>query len=138
MKKPIIAGVSEILLEPHGDEQGMLVALEERKNIDFEIKRIYYIYNTVGCVTRGRHAHKDMKQVLLPVKGTCQILVDNGKESKKVVLDTPNRGIYITGLVWREMMNFSKDCVLLCLVNTYYDTGDYIRKYDEFLAEVKK
>lgn len=122
--------------QEHGDERGTLVALEEMKNIPFKIKRVYYMYDTKLGVRRGYHAHKHLKQVLICVKGSCKILLDNGHEKSELVLDTPNKGLFIESAVWREMFDFSEDAVLMVLASELYDESDYIRNYEEFIQYI--
>lgn len=122
---------------PHGDERGQLVAVEELKDIPFEVKRIYYIYDTLTNVRRGYHAHQNLQQVLICVHGSCKIHLDNGDETAEVLLDKPYEGLYISNDMWREMYDFSEGAVLLVLASEYYDESDYIRNYDEFLRAVK-
>lgn len=122
----------------HGDERGQLVALEEGNEIPFEIKRVYYIYDTLEGVRRGFHAHKNLKQVLVCVHGSCKILLDNGSERESVTLDKPYEGLYLENTIWREMYDFSSDAVLLVLASELYDESDYIRDYGEFLECVSK
>ncbi len=119
--------------EQHGDERGMLVSLETFKNVPFEIKRIYYIYNTKEGVHRGFHSHKSLQQILVCVNGTCTVLLDDGREKKIINLDKPYQGLYVPENMWREMYNFSQDAVLLVLASEYYCEADYIRNYDEFI-----
>lgn len=120
-----------------GDMRGSLVSLEVNKQIPFDIKRVYYIFDTKQGVSRGFHAHKNLSQILICVKGSCRILLDNGKITENILLDTPNQGILIEGLIWREMHDFSDDCVLLVLASNYYDESDYIRDYNEFIKEAQ-
>lgn len=131
----MIEGVQEILFQVHGDERGSLVAIENWKDIDFEMKRIYFIYGTSPDAVRGKHAHRNLKQVLLCVHGQCDVLLDNGKEQEIVTLNEADKGIYLTGFVWREMMHFSKGCVLIAIVDQEYDPQDYI--YDRDLLRNK-
>lgn len=127
----MIQGVSEITFDAHADERGALVAIENGKNLPFDMSRIYYIYNADSGMVRGKHAHKDLNQVLLCLNGSCDILIDNGSERETVHLDRPDRGIYIHGFVWREMMNFSDGCVLMAIVDRGYDPADYVFDYNE-------
>ena len=122
---------------PHGDHRGQLVALEEFKDIPFDIKRVYYMYDTVPGVARGFHAHRNLEQILSCVHGSCKILLDDGTEKAVVPLDKPNEGLYIANNMWREMFDFSPDAVLMVLASQLYDESDYIRNYDDFLAFVK-
>ncbi len=120
-----------------GDERGSLIALEENYNTPFAIKRVYYIFDTKSAVRRGYHAHKDLKQIAICVSGSCKFLLDDGCTKENVLLDSPNKGLLIEGLIWREMYDFSKDCVLLVLASEHYNEDDYIRDYSLFLKEVK-
>jgi len=119
-----------------GDDRGSLIALEENHNTPFDIKRVYYIFGTKEKIRRGYHAHKNLKQLAICVSGSCKFLIDNGKEKVDHTLDSPNQGLLIEGLLWREMYDFSKDCVLVVLASEYYNEDDYIRDYDNFLEEV--
>ncbi len=123
--------------QKHGDDRGMLVALEENKDIPFKIKRVYYIYDTLEGVRRGFHAHKNLKQILICVKGSCKLHLDNGYETAEVILDKPYEGIYIENNIWREMYDFSKDAVLLVLASELYNEADYIRNYQDFIEFIK-
>lgn len=120
-----------------GDGRGMLVALEECRNIPFEVKRVYYIYATQQGVARGFHAHRELQQLAVCVHGSCRMVLDDGRSREDVWLDEPNKGVMI-GSLWHEMHDFSNDCVLLVLASDYYDESDYIRDYDEFIIQVKK
>ena len=124
------------VFQPHGDDRGQLVALEEFIDIPFEIKRVYYMYETGEGVRRGFHAHKSLEQILICIHGTCKILLDNGFEKKIVPLEKPYEGLYISNDMWREMYDFSPDAVLLVLASDLYDESDYIRDYDEFIKMV--
>ena len=130
--------VKMIQFQPHGDERGMLIALEEKKNVPFEVKRIYLMYGTKAGVHRGKHAHKTLKQVLFCPCGACTISLDDGKERKEVRLDKATEGLLVEACIWREMYNFSPEAVLMVLASDYYDESDYIRNYDEFLQYVNK
>ena len=125
--------IKTIKFPPHGDDRGQLIALEENKEIPFQIKRVYYIFDTKEGVRRGFHAHKSLQQILVCVHGSCKIHLDNGTETVEVVLDSPDEGLYISSNMWREMYDFSPDAVLLVLASEHYNESDYIRNYDEFL-----
>lgn len=119
-----------------GDERGSLVALEANNCIPFDIKRVYYIFGTKKGVKRGFHAHKNLRQVAICVAGSCLFILDDGVNKKEVVLNSPERGLLIEGIVWREMQDFSSDCILMVLADKHYDESDYIREYDDFLGVV--
>ena len=130
--------VKMIQFQPHGDERGMLIALEEKKNIPFEVKRVYFVYDTLAGVHRGKHAPRTLKQVLFCPCGACTILLDDGKETKEVRLDKAMEGLLVDACVWREMYDFTPDAVLMVLASDYYDENDYIRDYDEFLRYIEE
>lgn len=123
--------------QPHGDDRGQLISLEEFNDIPFRIKRVYYMYNTLEGVVRGRHAHKKLEQILVCINGSCKVRLDNGKEKKVVVLENPYEGLYVSNDMWREMYDFSPDAVLVVFASELYDENDYIRDYDKFLEYVK-
>lgn len=128
-------GYKLIEFKKNGDGRGFLIAVEANKEIPFEIKRVYYIYDTPKDVIRGRHAHKTLQQVIVCLKGSCNFMLDDGKEKVSIHLDEPDMGLYIGNNVWREFTNFSSDCVLMVLASEYYDEEEYIRDYSKFLEE---
>lgn len=115
------------------DERGGLISLESNKNVPFEIKRVYYIYGTRENTRRGHHAHKNLKQMIVAVSGSCRFLLDDGAGREEVFLDSPTTGLIVESGIWREMYDFSPDCVLMVLASEFYDEGDYVRNYDDFL-----
>lgn len=118
-----------------GDGRGNLISLEENRNIPFAVKRVYYLYD-MNEHPRGFHAHKKLRQVLICVSGSCTILLDNGTVKEEYVLNKPNIGLLVNEMIWREMYNFSDNCVLMVLANEFYDEGDYIRNYDDFIVNL--
>ena len=122
---------------PHGDDRGQLIAIEEMQDIPFDVKRIYYIYDTLPGVRRGFHAHRNLQQILICVSGSCKIHLDTGFDTAEVLLDRPDRGLYISNDMWREMYDFSEGAVLLVLASQHYDEADYIRNYDAFIEMVR-
>lgn len=116
-----------------GDDRGQLVSFEGNKNIPFEIKRVYCIYATKGDVVRGLHAHKTLKQVAIALSGSCRFVLDNGVTREEMLLNSPTEGLLIDSCLWREMHDFSEDCVLMVLASDHYDETDYIRDYQVFL-----
>lgn len=123
---------------PHGDERGQLVAIEALKDLPFEFKRVYYIYDTKDGVRRGFHAHYDLEQILICVSGSCKIHLDNGFETEEVLLDKPYEGLYIANDMWREMYDFTEGAVLLVIASRPYEESDYIRNYDDFIKMIKE
>ena len=130
--------IKTISFKPLGDERGSLVALEGSKSVPFDIKRVYYIFGTKEGVSRGFHAHRNLKQVVVCVTGSCRFVLDNGKSREEIILDSAATGLVIEDLTWREMHDFSQDCVLLVLASEYYDEADYIRDYQKFLKATVK
>lgn len=120
-----------------GDERGSLVALESAAEVPFEIKRVYYIFGTQKNVVRGRHAHRKLKQIIFCPHGSCDFILDDGKERQTLRLGSPNRGLYLKSNIWREFTNFSEGCVVMVLASEHYDETDYIRDYQTFLQEQK-
>lgn len=119
-------------LQQHGDNRGTLVAIESLREIPFQVNRVYYLFNTVSNESRGFHAHKNLEQLLVCLSGSCDLKVENHDGETLYKLDSPTEAIYLKNLVWREMHNFSKDCVLLVLASDVYSDKDYIRDYNEF------
>ena len=122
---------------PLGDERGSLVVLEDKRNVPFDIKRVYYVFGTKKGIARGFHAHKNLKQVAVCIAGKCRMVMDDGRKKESIWLDSPTQGILIT-TEWHEMHDFSEDCILLVLASDHYDENDYIRNYDQFLEEADK
>jgi dTDP-4-dehydrorhamnose 3,5-epimerase-like enzyme len=121
-----------------GDDRGSLVALEENKNVSFNVKRVYYIYGTKEGVVRGKHAHYRVEQLAVCVSGSCDFVLDDGKNRVTIHLNRQDQGLYIGTMLWHEFMNFSPECVVMVLASDYYNESDYIRNYDKFLLEVNR
>ncbi len=131
-------GVQMLEFEQKGDERGHLVIVESRKDIPFDIKRIFYIYGSASDTVRGQHANKKSEFLLINVAGTSKVKVRDGKGNEAVFcLNRPHTGIYLPRLVWKEMYDFSSDSVLLCASSEYYDPNEYIREYDEFVNIIR-
>ncbi|MCR5757841.1 MAG: FdtA/QdtA family cupin domain-containing protein [Selenomonas sp.] len=120
-----------------GDERGKLVVIEGAQAIPFDIKRVFYIYDSDSEVVRGQHANRESEFVLINVAGHSKVRITDGKEEFVVSLDKPMMGVYIPKMIWKDMYEFSSDSVLLVLASTHYDGGEYIRDYDEYLEEMK-
>ncbi len=118
------------------DERGNLGVLEALKDFSFEIKRVYYIFNTSPKFDRGSHAHKELEQVVLCLNGSCEFVLDDGFNKEIVTLDCPTKALYIGKNMWREIRNLSEDCILVTLANDYYSEDEYIRDYQQFLKTI--
>ena len=125
-----------INVKPLGDARGSLIALEGGKNIPFDIKRVYSIFDTKDGVSRGFHAHRNLKQIAICVTGSCRFVLDDGAQKEEIIMDDASKGLLIENLIWREIHDISSDCVLLVLASEYYDEDDYIRHYIQFIKEV--
>ena len=121
-----------------GDERGKLVVIEGGQAIPFEIKRVFYIYDSDDTVVRGQHANRESEFVLINVAGKSKVRITDGEEEIMVELDRPMTGVYIPKMIWKDMYDFSEDSILLVLASTHYDGAEYIRDYDEYLKEIKR
>lgn len=128
----------KVIFKKITDDRGSLTAIEYPKDLPFEIKRIYYIYEVGKGVERGFHSHKDLEQILIAVNGSIKIRIKNHLSEEIIELNTPNEGLYIGPMIWREMYDFSEGAVLLVLASHEYDESDYIRNYDEYIELSKK
>lgn len=125
-------------LDVKGDHRGCLVSIEGSIDAPFEIKRVYYIFGTKSGIDRGKHAHINLQQLLVCVSGSCTIKTQDARgEVIFTELEAPNKALLISGLVWREMLNFSDDAVLVVLADGHYDEADYIRDFNDFLQRAE-
>lgn len=133
MKKNSLENVYKFNIPKIISPEGMgSLSFVEKEIIPFSIKRVYYLYDVPFNAERGGHAHKDLFQVLIALNGSFELLLDDGSNTKKILLDSPNIGLYIPNGIWREMNNFSKNSVCLVLASEDYDENDYIRNYQDF------
>lgn len=116
-----------------GDERGKLVVIEGGQAIPFEIKRVFYIYESDASVIRGQHANVESEFVLINVAGQSKVRITDGREEFIVELDKPMMGVYIPRMIWKDMYDFSSDSVLLVLASTHYNGAEYIRDYDAYI-----
>lgn len=111
---------------------GVALSLWSDYAIGFPVKRVYYIFHTKEGVNRGGHAHRRLRQLVVAVTGSCEFILDNGIKRETLKLDSPTKGLVIGPMIWREMQNFSQDCVLVVIASENYDESDYIRDYEDF------
>jgi dTDP-4-dehydrorhamnose 3,5-epimerase-like enzyme len=119
------------------DPRGNLTAVEGLKEIPFEIKRIYYLYDVPGGAYRAGHAHKELEQVFIAMSGSFDVLVKDGLNSVRHHLNRSYYGLYMPKMLWREVDNFSSGSVCLVLASRAYDEADYFRDYDAYLKAMK-
>ena len=117
----------------HSDRKGNLSVVEDGKDVPFSVKRVYYLYDVPGGESRGGHAHKALRQLIVAVSGSFSVTLDDGKDKKTFVLNRPYQGLLVAPGIWRTLDDFSSGSVCLVLASEKYDEGDYIREYEEFL-----
>ena len=118
------------------NSQGNLTFIEEQRHVPFDVARIYYLYDVPEGAARGGHAHRELEQLILPIGGSFDVIVDDGSNRRTFHLDDPHLGLYLPQLIWRELENFSAGSFCVVLASAYYDEADYYRDYEEFRAAV--
>lgn len=116
---------------------GNITIVEGQKNVPFDVKRIYYLYDIPGGEDRGGHAHKELRQLIVAASGSFDVLLDDGTNKKIVTLNRPNYGLLVVPGIWRELMEFSTGAICLVLASELYLQEDYIRDYDLFQSMKK-
>lgn len=133
MSKIELKGPEVIQLPKFLDARGNLSFAENFKQIPFEIKRTYWLYDVPGGECRGGHAYRENEEFIIALSGAFDVIVDDGKEKRTFTLNRSCYGLYIPKGLWREMENFSSNAFALEFGSTTYDEQDYIRDYDVFL-----
>lgn len=113
------------------------IGVIENDTIPFEIKRVYYLFDVPSGAKRGGHAHKNLKQVLIAISGSFDVVLKDGKSKETITLNRPDKGLLIENNIWRELENFSSGSVCLVLASEEFSEEDYIRSYKEYLSFVK-
>ena len=131
-----VHGVSIHHLPLVEDLRGLLTFGEAANQIPFEIKRYFLVFSVPGQHIRGEHAHRTLHQFLVCVHGSCSCVVDDGTTREEYLLNQPSIGLYVPPMCWCVQYRYSSDAVLLVLASDYYNAGDYIRNYSEFLEVV--
>jgi dTDP-4-dehydrorhamnose 3,5-epimerase-like enzyme len=127
----------EIINIPKVEDYRGNIAIVEKEVVPFEIKRVYYLYDVPSTAHRGGHAHKEQLELLIPLSGSFDVVLNDGKTQQKVTLNKPDKGLLIKTNIWRELENFSSGAVCLVLASDVFLEDDYIRDFDAFLAFVK-
>jgi hypothetical protein len=117
------------------DPRGNLTFIEGKSHVDFDIQRVYYLYDVPGGSERGGHAHKELRQLIIAMSGSFDVLLDDGSEKKRFHLNRSYEGLYVCPMIWRELDNFSSGSVCMVLASNRYAESDYYRDYDQFLRE---
>ena len=115
------------------DPRGNLSFIEGGNQIPFDIQRVYYLYDVPGGAERGGHAHKGLHQLIIAMSGSFDVVLDDGKNKKRVHLSRSYIGLYVCPMIWRELDNFSSGSVCMVLASNKYDEADYYRDYAEFM-----
>ena len=119
------------------DARGNLTFIEGGRHIDFDIQRVYYLYDVPGGSERGGHAHKALRQLIIAMSGSFDVHLDDGLHKRTVHLNRSYVGLYVCPMIWRELDNFSSGSVCMVLASNRYDESDYFRQYDEFLRSAQ-
>ena len=114
--------------------EGNLTFVEGLRHVPFEIARIYYLYDVPGGGARGGHAHRNLRQMLIAMSGSFEVLLDDGEEKAAYTLNRSYNGLLLAPMIWRELVNFSSGSVCMVIASDVYDEDDYFRDYDEFIA----
>ena len=120
------------------DCRGDICFLEAGRQVPFDIKRVYFLYNVPVDSVRGGHAHLQLEQVLFAISGSFRVTLNDGATNSEYILRDPRKGIHISRLVWREIDCFSQGAVCMVVASLHYDENDYIRNFDDFLKRVGK
>lgn len=118
--------------------KGNLTFIEGGRQIPFDIRRVYYLYDIPGGEERGGHAHRALHQLIVAMSGSFDIRLDDGRAKKTVHMNRSYYGLYICPMIWREIDNFSSGAVCMALASEYYDEADYYRDYDQFIRDARK
>jgi hypothetical protein len=137
MKQTKVYDCSIIEIDKHHHEKGNISVIENGKTIPFNVKRVYYLYDVPGGESRGGHAHKDLRQLIVAASGSFDVTLDDGFLKRTFTINRPYQGLLVVPGIWRELDNFASGSVCLVLASTEYSAEDYIRDYNEFI-EYKK
>lgn len=134
MKESKVYDCSIIELDKHhSDRKGNITVVENGRDVPFEVRRTYYLYDVPGGESRGAHAHRELSQLIIAASGSFSVTLDDGNVKRTFILNRPYQGLYVVPGIWRTLDDFSSGAVCLVLASHPYDAGDYIRDYDEFI-----
>lgn len=134
MKKTTVYDCSLIEIDKHHHEKGNISVVENGITVPFDVKRTYYLYDVPGGESRGGHAHKELRQLIIAASGSFDVTLDDGNVKRTFTLNRPYQGLLVVPGIWRELNNFSSGSVCLVLASKTYEEDDYIRDYEEFLT----
>jgi dTDP-4-dehydrorhamnose 3,5-epimerase-like enzyme len=127
-----------VQLSEHTDPRGSLSVVEAGKDIEFEIRRVYYLYDLPISTVRGAHGHRELEQLIIAVHGRFEVVVDDGGNQGSFTLDHPAHGLYVGPMIWRDLINFSPNAVGVVLASAHYNDADYFREYTDFVAATRR
>ena len=135
-RRPLDVGGSALyLMRSVADTRGSLTVGEVPTEVPFSPARYFAVYGVPSVELRGEHAHKQCQQFLICLHGSCRVLLDDGERRCEVTLDRPDMGVYMPAMIWGTQYRYTPDAVLLVFASRPYEAEDYLRTYDEFLAE---
>lgn len=117
----------------HSDRKGNISVVENGRDVPFNVKRAYYLYDVPGGESRGGHAHKELRQLIIAASGSFTVTLDDGHVKRTFTLNRPYQGLYVVPGIWRTLDDFSSGAVCMVLASERYDEADYIRDYQKFL-----
>lgn len=133
MIKSSVYDCTVIELDKHHKERGNITVVENGVTVPFDVKRTYYLYDVPGGESRGGHAHKELRQLIVAASGSFSVTLDDGNIKRTFMLNRPYQGLLVVPGIWRTLDDFSSGSVCLVLASHPYDEDDYIRDYNEFL-----
>lgn len=133
MKTSKVYDCTMIELSKHHALQGNISVVENNKDVPFEVKRVYYLYDVPGGESRGAHAHKELSQLIIAASGSFSVTLDDGEVKRTFLLNRPYQGLLVVPGIWRTLDDFSSGSVCMVLASHKYEKEDYIRDYDEFI-----
>lgn len=133
MSRSTVYECTIIELDKHHHERGNITVVENSRTIPFNVRRAYYLYDVPGGESRGGHAHRALRQLIVAASGSFDVTLDDGAVKRTFTLNRPYQGLLVVPGIWRELNNFSSGSVCLVLASHEYDETDYIRSYNEFI-----
>jgi len=136
-RTPSVFECNIIHLSKIGDRNGHITPINSNIDLPFPIKRIFYLYDIPGGESRGAHAHKECHQFLIATSGSYEVLLDDGKTKRQVLLNRPDIGLHIPPGIWASEINFSAGSICLVLASQEYTENDYIRSYEDYMNYIQ-
>ncbi|MBI5538882.1 MAG: WxcM-like domain-containing protein [Bacteroidia bacterium] len=132
MKRSTVYDCTIIEIDKHQHDKGNISVIENGVTVPFDVKRVYYLYDVPGGESRGGHAHKELRQLIVAASGSFNVTLDDGNVKRTFTLNRPYQGLLIVPGIWRELDDFSSGAVCLVMASMVYDADDYIRDYEQF------